>query len=239
MSIINLDLKKKKNPSNIFFCGLALISWVLLGFHERENYDCYFSLKWFFASLLGQNLWLPIKLRKHKSRESPWKRTALHKKNQKFSRRWSDKHCLKWSQGRPVPHIWSLFCCGFWGGLFFFFFNEVSQLLFIPASHRDLAVMKNSPAHSEFQAPHSVRQLKQGRASSRRSCPRLPAGTLTASGVLACPAVRTGGNPCPISTTDAVPCCCIPSSCQVERLAEDNESLWANEIQKLLPSDRH
>lgn len=42
MPIINLELKKN-NPSNNLFCGLPLISWVLLCFHERENYGSCFS----------------------------------------------------------------------------------------------------------------------------------------------------------------------------------------------------
>lgn len=80
--------------------------------------------------------------------------------------------------------------------------------------------MKNSSAHSEFQDPHSVRQPKQGRTS--KSCQQLPTGTTMASGVLANPALWTAGNPCPISIIDALPCCYTPSSCQVERLAQDN-----------------
>jgi len=43
MPIINSELKKKSSDN--FFCGLPLISWVLLSFHHAENYDCSLNLK--------------------------------------------------------------------------------------------------------------------------------------------------------------------------------------------------
>jgi len=53
----------------------------------------------------------------------------------------------------------------------------------------------------------------------------LQTGMLTARSVLADPALWTAGNPCTVSTSEALPDCYTPSSCQVERLGQDNEFL--------------
>lgn len=88
---------------------------------------------------------------------------------------------MKWAEwSQMIPRKICSSCL-----IIIFPFYEASQVLFIPAPHRDLAVMKNSPAHSEFWAPHSVRQLKQDRASSRRPCQQLPRGMPRARGMLA------------------------------------------------------